>query len=115
MVNQKIGRTAAHTAMHHGHSTPIRYTDWKISHATKARPASVPRLKVSRTQRGSSTRARSSTPVKTTSGNAMSPTTGFGKPNTDAWSVDMTVPHDRTGLKSHEMTWPGSISEAMRS
>jgi hypothetical protein len=75
----------------------------------------VPRLKTSAIQRGSETFERRRAPMKTTSGNATRPIIGFGKPNTDACQVFITVPQERTGLKSQEIACEGSMSEAMRS
>src|SRR5690625_7129570 len=96
--------------MQYGHNAPIRYRLWKISQCTNPAPASVPTARPTQYHRGSGTFVTASTPLTATTVNATIPSSGLGKPSTDACGVAITGPQDSTGLRLHDGTYAESLS-----
>src|SRR5271163_5072486 len=97
----------AQTTMQYGHNAPIRYRLWKISHCTNTAPIRIPAVNPTQYHWGRDTFATTSTPVTTTTVKPTMPSSGLGKPSTDACGVIITEPHETMGLMLQDGTYDG--------
>src|SRR5689334_15212707 len=96
-----------HTTMQYGHSAPMRYRLWKINQCTNTAPTTSPTVSPTQYHCGKATFAHASRPVTTTTVKASSPSSGLGKPSSDACGVIITEPQDKIGLMLHDGTYDG--------
>src|ERR1700678_4612350 len=97
----------AQTPLQYGHNAPIRYNLWTISQCTTAAPIRIPAVNPSQYHWGRDTFATTSTPVTTTTVKPTMPSSGLGKPSTDACGVTITEPHETMGLMLQDGTYDG--------